>query len=138
MIFEQGVAVRMLGICHEVTERIGCRGTAQPPAARSAGAALSATDGDRHRAALNDVVSTVALALPVDFVKVLELMPGGADLLTRAGFGWAGLHRLDRAVGRDDYARYISALRSGRQHRFQCRDALYRSAFCTRTAASAA
>jgi two-component sensor histidine kinase len=26
--------------------------------------------------------------LPVDFVEVLELMPGDADLLLRAGFGW--------------------------------------------------
>jgi hypothetical protein len=34
------------------------------------------------------VVSTVALTLPVDFVKVLELMPGDNELLLRAGFGW--------------------------------------------------
>jgi two-component sensor histidine kinase len=37
---------------------------------------------------LNDAVSTVALTLPVDFVEVLELMPGDTDLLLRAGFGW--------------------------------------------------
>jgi two-component sensor histidine kinase len=37
---------------------------------------------------LNDAVSTVALTLPVDFVKVLELLPGGMELSLRAGFGW--------------------------------------------------
>ena len=36
---------------------------------------------------LNDAVSTVALTLSVDFVKILELLPGGTDLLLRAGFG---------------------------------------------------
>src|SRR5580693_4161149 len=37
---------------------------------------------------LNDAVSTVAVTLSVDFVKVLELLPGGGELLLRAGFGW--------------------------------------------------
>jgi two-component sensor histidine kinase len=37
---------------------------------------------------LNDVVSTVALTLSVDFVKILELLPGDSELLLRAGFGW--------------------------------------------------
>jgi two-component sensor histidine kinase len=37
---------------------------------------------------LNDAVSTVALTLAVDFVKVLELLPGDAELVLRAGFGW--------------------------------------------------
>jgi two-component sensor histidine kinase len=37
---------------------------------------------------LNDAVSTVALTLSVDFVKILELLPGGNELLLRAGFGW--------------------------------------------------
>ena len=37
---------------------------------------------------LTDAVSTVALTLSVDFVKILELLPGSADLLLRAGFGW--------------------------------------------------
>jgi two-component sensor histidine kinase len=37
---------------------------------------------------LNDAVSTVALTLAVDFVKILELLPGDTDLLLRAGFGW--------------------------------------------------
>src|SRR5579864_5998415 len=37
---------------------------------------------------LNDAVSTAALTLSVEFVKVLELLPGGAELVLRAGFGW--------------------------------------------------
>jgi two-component sensor histidine kinase len=37
---------------------------------------------------LNDAVSTVALTLSVDFVKILELLPGDGELLLRAGFGW--------------------------------------------------
>src|SRR5216683_972714 len=37
---------------------------------------------------LNDAVSTVEVTLSVDFVKILELLPGGTELLLRAGFGW--------------------------------------------------
>src|ERR1700684_665824 len=37
---------------------------------------------------LNDAVSTVALTLAVDFVKILELLPGEGALVLRAGFGW--------------------------------------------------
>jgi two-component sensor histidine kinase len=37
---------------------------------------------------LNDAVSTVAMTLAVDFVKILELLPGGLELVLRAGFGW--------------------------------------------------
>jgi two-component sensor histidine kinase len=37
---------------------------------------------------LNDAVSTVAVTLSVDFVKILELLPGSGELLLRAGFGW--------------------------------------------------
>lgn len=37
---------------------------------------------------LNDAVSTVALTLSVDFVKILELLPGNGELMLRAGFGW--------------------------------------------------
>ena len=37
---------------------------------------------------LNDAVSTVALTLAVGFVKILELLPGGGELVLRAGFGW--------------------------------------------------
>ena len=112
VIFEQGVAVRMLGICHEVTERIRLqeelrsRAKQQEALAQLGERALTETDIERL---LNDVVSTVALTLPVDFVKVLELMPGDADLLLRAGFGWKQgcIGSIVLSKERDDYARYI-------------------------------
>lgn len=37
---------------------------------------------------LADTVSTVAVTLSVEFVKILELLPGNGELLLRAGFGW--------------------------------------------------
>jgi two-component sensor histidine kinase len=37
---------------------------------------------------LNDAVSTVALTLAVDLVKILELLPGSGELMLRAGFSW--------------------------------------------------
>ncbi|MFZ3353710.1 MAG: HWE histidine kinase domain-containing protein [Xanthobacteraceae bacterium] len=37
---------------------------------------------------LADAVSTVAVTLSVDLVKILELLPGNTELLLRAGFGW--------------------------------------------------
>lgn len=37
---------------------------------------------------LADAVSTVAVTLSVEFVKILELLPGNGELLLRAGFGW--------------------------------------------------
>ena len=45
------------------------------------------TERDLERL-LSDAVSTVAVTLSVDFVKILELLPGNIDLLLRAGFGW--------------------------------------------------
>src|SRR4029077_5499982 len=52
---------------------------------------------------LKDAVSTVALTLAVDFVKILELLPGGAELLLRAGFGWKAnlVGAVGAARGRD-------------------------------------
>ena len=47
--------------------------------------ALAEHDLDRL---LNDAASTVAMTLTVDFVKILELLPGNSDLVLRAGFGW--------------------------------------------------
>ena len=112
VIFERGVPVRMVGICHEVTERIRLqeelrsRAKQQEALAQLAERALAETDIERL---LNDVVSTVALTLPVDFVKVLELMPGDTDLLLRAGFGWkqGSIGSIVMSKQRDDYARHI-------------------------------
>jgi len=110
--FKDGAPVRMVGICHDVTERIKLqeelrnRAKAQEALAQLGERALAETDIERL---LNDVVSTVALTLPVDFVKVLELMPGDTELLLRAGFGWkAGcIGSVVMSKERDDYARHI-------------------------------
>jgi PAS domain S-box-containing protein len=112
LVFEHGVAVRMFGICHEVTERIRLqeelrsRAKQQEALAQLGERALAETDIERL---LTDVVSTVALTLPVEFVKVLELMPGDTDLLLRAGFGWKEGHigSIVMSKERDDYARFI-------------------------------
>ncbi len=112
--FKDGAPVRMVGICHDVTERIKLqeelrsRAKQQEALAQLGERALAETDIERL---LNDVVSTVALTLPVDFVKVLELMPGDTDLLLRAGFGWkAGcVGSIVMSKERDDYARHILA-----------------------------
>src|SRR5579862_2160894 len=57
---------------------------------------------------LNDAVSTVALTLAVDFVKILELLPGGSELLLRAGFGWKTnlVGAVLTATDADSYASY--------------------------------
>jgi PAS domain S-box-containing protein len=114
VVFKDGAAVRMVGICHDVTERIKLqeelrsRAKQQEALAQLGERALAETDIERL---LNDVVSTVALTLPVDFVKVLELMPGDTDLLLRAGFGWkAGcIGSIVMSQECDDYARQILA-----------------------------
>src|SRR5580704_4409379 len=62
---------------------------------------------------LNDAVSTVAMTLAVDFVKVLELLPAGDELLLRAGFGWKKelVGSVLTTTAANTYARY--ALDSG-------------------------
>jgi two-component sensor histidine kinase len=47
--------------------------------------ALAESDLERL---LSDAVSTVAMTLSVDFVKILELLPGDTELVLRGGFGW--------------------------------------------------
>jgi PAS domain S-box-containing protein len=111
---EDGAPKRMVGLCHDVTERVNLqkelrsRAKQQEALAQLGERALAETDIERL---LNDVVSTVALTLPVDFVKVLELMPGDNELLLRAGFGWkAGcIGSIVMSKERDDYARHILA-----------------------------
>jgi two-component sensor histidine kinase len=81
----------MLGLCCEVTERVNLetelrnRIRQQETLAQLAERALVEPNLERL---LNDTASTVALTLAVDFIKILELLPGDGDLLLRAGFGW--------------------------------------------------
>ena len=67
--------------------------------------ALTEPDLDRL---LNDAASTVAIALSVDFVKILELLPGTGELLLRAGFGWRSgcVGSVIATAGPGSYARF--------------------------------
>ncbi len=91
IVVEHGAFTGMVGHCCDVTERVNLenelrnRAKQQEALAQLGERALAEPDLDRL---LNDAVSTVAVTLSVDFVKVLELLPGGGDLVLRAGFGW--------------------------------------------------
>jgi len=91
VVAEGGAAKGMVGNCCDVTERVNLetelRGRAkqQEALAQLGERALAEPDLDRL---FNDAVSTVAVTLSVDFVKVLELLPGDGELVLRAGFGW--------------------------------------------------
>ena len=112
----------MVGLCRDVTERVNLeqelrsRIKQQEALAQLGERALA--EGDLEKL-LNDAVSTVALTLPVDFVEVLELMPGDTDLLLRAGFGWkagcVGSIVTSRENG--NYARHTLEFRGPDRHR---------------------
>ena len=79
------------GLCYDITGRVSLenelrsRAKQQEALAQIGEHALVDPDLDRL---LSHAVSIVALTLSVDFVEVLELMPGDRELLLRAGFGW--------------------------------------------------
>ncbi len=91
VIAEDGVPQRMIGVCHDVTERVNLeselhsRVKQREALARLGESALAESDLE---GLLANVVKTVALCLPVDFVEILELLPGDTNLLMRAGVGW--------------------------------------------------
>ena len=88
---EAGAAKAVIGLCADVTERANLESELRSRVkqlealAQLGERALAEPDLERL---LNDAVSTVALTLGVDFVKILELMPGDTELKLRAGFGW--------------------------------------------------
>jgi sigma-B regulation protein RsbU (phosphoserine phosphatase) len=47
-----------------------------------------ALHSDRYENVLDEAVTLVAQVLDVDYCNVMELLPGGAELLLRAGVGW--------------------------------------------------
>jgi two-component sensor histidine kinase len=88
---ENGIPKRMLGLSYDATERVKLeaelrRRIRQQEALAQFGERAPA-EPDLERL-LNDAVSTVAMTLSVDFVNILELLPGKTGLLLRAGFGW--------------------------------------------------
>jgi two-component sensor histidine kinase len=108
---KDGASERMLGLCLDVTERVNLeaelrsRVKQQEALAQLGERALAEPDLERL---LNDAVSTIAVTLAVDFVKILELLPGNTDLLLRAGFGWKGdlVGTIIASTGPGSYARY--------------------------------
>ena len=88
---KEGVPERMFGLCRDVTNRVNLeaelrsRIKQQEALVQLGERALAESSLERL---LNDAVSSVAMTLSVDFVKILELLPGNSELLLRAGFGW--------------------------------------------------
>ena len=82
---------RMVGLCQDVTDRIKLenelRGRAKQQEAVAQLGERALTEQSLERL-LNDVASTVAITLGIEFVEILELMPGDTEFLLRAGFGW--------------------------------------------------
>jgi two-component sensor histidine kinase len=117
VIVENGAMVQMLGMCRDVTERlrinreVRVRARQQETLARLGERALTETDLQKF---FDEVVTTVGEIIDVELVKILELLPGDAELLLRAGIGWQpGLAgKATVSTGRDSQAGYTLA--SGR------------------------
>ena len=110
-VFVEDGARRVIGLCYDVTERanleieLRSRIKQQEALAQFGERALAEPDLERL---LNDAVSTVALTLNVDFVKILELLPGDTELLLRAGYGWKSdlVGSILTATAPDSFARF--------------------------------
>ena len=91
VVMDGGRAVRMFGTCRDVTERVQLhrelrlRASQQETVARLSERALIETD---LQVFFDDTAAITARILDVEFVKILELAPGDAELLLRAGVGW--------------------------------------------------
>ena len=111
---EAGVPVRLIGICRDVTDRarvhheLRVRARQQETVARLSERAL--TEGDLQKF-FDEAVATIAQLLDVELVKILELVPGDAELLLRSGVGWkpgfVGLAHV--STGRDTQAGFTLA-----------------------------
>ncbi|MBX9776305.1 MAG: PAS domain-containing protein [Xanthobacteraceae bacterium] len=91
VVMENGQAVRMFGTARDVSTRVQLhrelqlRAGQQEAVARLGERALIETD---LQAFFDDTAKIIAQILDVEFVKILELVPGDAELLLRAGVGW--------------------------------------------------
>ena len=91
VVKDGGRTVRMFGTCRDVTERVKLhrelrlRASQQETVSRLSERALIETD---LQVFFDDTVAITARILDVDFLKILELVPGDAELLLRAGVGW--------------------------------------------------
>ena len=91
VVVKEGAATRIVSTCREVTDRIKVhlelriRASQQEAVARLGERALIDADLQKF---FDEAVETIAKILDVEFVKILELVPGDAELLLRAGVGW--------------------------------------------------
>ena len=91
VVLERGVPVRIVGTCRDVTERVKLhhelrtRATQQEVLARLGERALTETDLQKF---FDEAVGAVAEILTVELVKILELVPGDAELVLRAATGF--------------------------------------------------
>jgi len=90
-VVESGKPVLLVGLCRDVTERarthteLRFRASQQEAVARLGERALTENDLQKF---CDGAVASVAQVLDLEFVKVLELVPGDAELLLRSGVGW--------------------------------------------------
>ncbi|HEY7663707.1 MAG TPA: GAF domain-containing protein [Xanthobacteraceae bacterium] len=116
-VSQEGAAVQILGVCRDVTERlrvnreVRVRARQQEVLARLGERALTEVDLQKF---FNEAVSTVGELLDLGMVNILELLPGDAELVLRAGIGWRPgvVGTAHVSTGRDTLAGY--ALASGR------------------------
>ena len=91
VVLEGGVPVRIVGTCRDVTERVKLhqelrvRATQQEVVARLGERALTETDLQKF---FDEAVAAIAEILKVELVKILELVPGDAELVLRAAKGF--------------------------------------------------
>src|SRR6266545_912058 len=91
VVLEDGQPVRMVGTCRDVTERVTlhrelrARASHQETIARLGERALTESDLQR---VFDEAVAMIAKILDVELVKILEVVPGDAELLLRSGVGW--------------------------------------------------
>jgi signal transduction histidine kinase/ActR/RegA family two-component response regulator len=110
-----GRPLRMLGVCADVTDRKRAemsrlaRARQQETVASLGELALRERDLQK---VLDETTARVAQTLEVEFCKVLELLPGGEQVLLRAGVGWRpGLVGSARvSAGSDSQAGYTLSL----------------------------
>ena len=106
---ENYTTVQILRMCRDVSERlrinreVRVRARQQETLARLGERALTESDLQKY---FNEVVTTVGEILDLEMVKILELVPGDAELLLRAGIGWqAGLVGIATvSTGRETHA----------------------------------
>jgi two-component sensor histidine kinase len=114
VVAEDGKPPRLLGVYRDVSDRVRLlhesrvRAKQQEAVARLGERALTEIDLQKL---FEEIAATVAEILDVEFVKILELVPGDAELLLRAGIGWKPglIGTAHESTGRHSQAGYVLA-----------------------------